>query len=92
MSEDCLQLNVFVPWNTTSSSSLAVMLFITDVITLDASILATEGNVLVVTAAYRVGRVGVFGFLSANSDNLKGNYGMMDQIEAMKWVNKNIAR
>ena len=48
-----------------------------------------EGNVIVVTAAYRLG---AFGFLSANSDDLRGNYGMMDQIQAMKWVNKNIAR
>lgn len=89
MSEDCLQLNVYVPWNTTSSSSLAVMLFITDDIIREGSMLATEGNVLVVTAAFRVG---VLGFLSANNGNLKGNYGMMDQVEAMKWVNKNIAR
>ena len=37
-------------------------------------------------------RVGVFGFLRANSVNLKGNYGMIDQIEGMKWGNKNIAR
>jgi len=96
MSEDCLQLAVYVPGNATESSQLAVMLWIHgggydrgDIIEYDGSILATEGNVIVVTAAYRLG---VFGFLSANGDNLKGNYGMMDQIEAMKWVNKNIAR
>lgn len=87
--EDCLQLNVFVPWNTTGSSSLAVMLFITDAIIHKGNMLAAEGNVIVVTAGFRVG---VFGFLRVNSDNLKGNYGMMDQIEAMKWMNKNIAR
>ena len=96
MSEDCLLLNVYVPGNTTSNSSLAVMLwfhggaYITgDTTFYDGSVLATEGNVIVVTAAYRLG---VFGFLSSNSDNLKGNYGMLDQIEAMKWVNKNIER
>ncbi len=96
MSEDCLLLNVYVPGNATSSSSLAVMLWIHgggyavgDTTDYDGSVLATEGNVIVVTAAYRLG---VFGFLSANSDNLRGNYGTMDQIAAMKWVNKNIAR
>ena len=44
---------------------------------------------IVVTAAYRLG---VLGFLSSNSDSLKESYGMLDQIEPMKWVNKNIER
>ncbi|KAL9961305.1 hypothetical protein ACROYT_G030218 [Oculina patagonica] len=96
MNEDCLLLNVYVPANATSSSSLPVMLWIHggafmlgDTLGYDGSVLATEGDVIVVTAAYRLG---VFGFLSANSDNLRGNYGMLDQIAALKWVNKNIAR
>ena len=96
MSEECLLLNVYVPANTSSSSTLPVMLWIHggafilgDTLGYDGSVLATEGNVIVVTAAYRLG---VFGFLSSSSDNLKGNYGMLDQIEAMKWVNKNIER
>ena len=96
MSEDCLLLNVYVPGNATSNSQLAVMLWIhggayiiEDTTSYDGSVLATEGNVIVVTAAYRLG---VLGFLSANSDNLKGNYGMLDQVEAMKWVSKNIER
>ena len=54
-----------------------------------AGLLATEGNVIVVAIVHRLG---ILGFLSSNSDDLRGNYGMMDQIEAMKWVNKNIAR
>ena len=96
MSEDCLLLNVYVPGNATSNSQLAVMLWIhggayiiEDTTFYDGSVLATEGNVIVVTAAYRLG---VFGFLSSYTDNLKGNYGMLDQIAAMKWVNKNIER
>ena len=97
MSEECLLLNVYVPANhTRNSSTLPVMLWIHggafilgDTLGYDGSVLATEGNVIVVTAAYRLG---AFGFLSSNSDNLKGNYGMLDQIEAMKWVNKNIER
>lgn len=96
MSEDCLLLNVYVPGNATNNSQLAVMLWIHggayiigDTLFYDGSLLATEGNVIVVTAAYRLG---VFGFLSSYSDNLKGNYGMLDQIAAMKWVNKNIER
>ena len=96
MSEECLLLNVYVPANARSSSALPVMLWIHggafilgDTLGYDGSVLATEGNVIVVTAAYRLG---VFGFLSSNSDNLKGNYGMLDQIEAMKWVKENIER
>ena len=96
MSEECLLLNVYVPANATSSSALPVMLWIHggafilgDILGFDGSVLATEGNVIVVTAAYRLG---VFGFLSANSDDLNGNFGMLDQIEAMKWVNENIER
>lgn len=96
MSEDCLQLNVYIPGNATSSSALAVMLWfhggafiLGDTLSYDGSVLATEGNVIVVTAAYRLGALG---FLSADSSGLRGNYGLMDQIEAMRWVNKNIAR
>lgn len=96
MSEDCLQLNVYVPGNATSSSALAVMLWfhggafiLGDTLGYDGSVLATEENVIVVTAAYRLG---VLGFLSANSGDLRGNYGLLDQLEALKWVNKNIER
>ena len=96
MREDCLQVNVYVPGNATSSSALAVMLWIHggafiigDTSIYDGSLLATEGNVIVVTTTYRLG---IFGFLSSNSDDLKGNYGTMDQIAAMKWVKQNIAR
>ena len=87
-SEDCLQLNVYVPFNT--SSPRAVMLYIIPfAVEHNGSVLATKGNVTVVMDAYRFE---VFGFLSANSKNLKGNYGMMDQILAMRWVKQNIAR
>lgn len=30
------------------------------------------------------------GFLTARSEHLSGNYGLMDQIEALKWVKNNI--
>ena len=99
MNEDCLQLSICIPGNATNSSALAVMLWIhggayviRDTISEQgglAGLLATEGNVIVVATVYRLG---ILGFLSSNSDDLRGNYGMMDQIEAMKWVNKNIAR
>lgn len=35
-------------------------------------------------------RLGAFGFLSTGDEHAPGNYGMKDQVEALKWVQKNI--
>ena len=35
-------------------------------------------------------RLGMFGFLSTESVEASGNYGMLDQVEALKWVKENI--
>ncbi|CAL8308733.1 unnamed protein product [Gadus morhua 'NCC'] len=53
----------------------------------DASILAAYGNVIVVTMNYRLG---VLGFLSTGDQSAKGNYGLLDQIQALRWLNENI--
>ncbi|KAL2094543.1 hypothetical protein ACEWY4_009262 [Coilia grayii] len=53
----------------------------------DASVLAAYGNVIVVTMNYRLG---VLGFLSTNDQSAKGNYGLLDQIQALRWLNENI--
>ena len=31
------------------------------------------------------------GFLTSGDDELKGNYGMWDQVQALRWVSENIA-
>ena len=31
------------------------------------------------------------GFLTAKSEHLQGNYGLLDQIQALKWIKNNIA-
>ena len=33
----------------------------------------------------------ILGFLTAKSEHLQGNYGLLDQIHALKWIKRNIA-
>ncbi|XP_031571703.1 uncharacterized protein LOC116305864 [Actinia tenebrosa] len=96
-SEDCLFINVFVPGQNTEN--LAVMVWIhggayvvgtAGTSSYDGSVLATEEGVIVVTFNYRLGALG---FLSTGSEgDLKGNYGMQDQVQALEWVKNNIKR
>ncbi|XP_061596022.1 neuroligin-2b isoform X2 [Cololabis saira] len=53
----------------------------------DGSVLAAYGNVIVVTMNYRLG---VLGFLSTGDQSAKGNYGLLDQIQALRWLHENI--
>lgn len=99
LSEDCLSLNIWTPTplqSTTSAEPLPVMVFIyggsfregtsTNPLT-NGSRLAATGDVVVVTLNYRVGALG---FLSG-TDGLDGNYGLMDQRLALRWVRDNIS-
>ncbi|KAK3722272.1 hypothetical protein QZH41_005182 [Actinostola sp. cb2023] len=96
MSEDCLNLNVFVPHSSTKVPALPVMVWIygdsfqvNSNKLYDGSYIATMGKVIVVAINYRLG---AFGFLATGKDtDLKGNYGMYDQIKALEWVKDNIA-
>ncbi|KAG8227704.1 hypothetical protein J437_LFUL007986 [Ladona fulva] len=58
----------------------------------DGSLLAAHGGLVVVTINFRLG---VLGFLNANSDSAHfrspANYGLMDQIAALHWIQENIA-
>jgi len=102
MSEDCLCLNVWTT-NINKEEKLPVMVWIHGgglnalsgnySPTLDGVQLAKKGVVLV-SINYRLGQLGylVHPALSAESkNNVSGNYGFLDQIEALKWVQKNIA-
>uniref|UniRef100_A0A8U8BQS1 Uncharacterized protein n=1 Tax=Geospiza parvula TaxID=87175 RepID=A0A8U8BQS1_GEOPR len=53
----------------------------------DGSVLAAYGNVIVVTMNYRLG---VLGFLSTGDQAAKGNYGLLDQIQALRWLHENV--
>jgi para-nitrobenzyl esterase len=101
-SEDCLYLNVWTPqWPPKSPS--AVMVWIhgggnfagaSSEPTFDGGSLARRGVVLV-TVNYRLG---AFGFLAhpeltkESPHHVSGNYGLLDQIMALRWVHDNIAR
>lgn len=93
-SEDCLYINVWTPAKKTDEK-LPVMVFIYGgAFTVGSAAepyynganLAKKGVVLV-TFNYRVGP---FGFL-VHPLGLSGNYGLMDQTAALKWVKRNIA-
>jgi carboxylesterase type B len=94
-SEDCLQLNVYVPDEVSRDRSLSVMVWIHGggfVIgsggETDAQRLAAHGDVIVVAINYRLG---LFGFLNLHDPIAKGNYGLWDQLMAVRWVHDNIA-
>ncbi|KAJ8036345.1 Acetylcholinesterase [Holothuria leucospilota] len=93
-SDDCLYLNVYAPSETTNK--LPVMVFIHGgayivgtSMSNDASgiPMAAIGNVVVVTVNYRLG---AHGFLDTGDEASSGNYGLLDQAEALRWVRRNI--
>ncbi|KAM6309937.1 neuroligin-4, X-linked isoform 2-T2 [Podargus strigoides] len=95
--EDCLYLNIYVPTEDDihdQNSKKPVMVYIHGGSymegtgnMIDGSILASYGNVIVVTLNYRLG---VLGFLSTGDQAAKGNYGLLDQIQALRWIEENI--
>ncbi len=100
MNEDCLYLNIWTPAKTTQDK-LPVMVYIHgggfssgsgSVPLYDGTNMAQKG-VVFVTINYRVGMFGFFSHpeLTAQSPNhASGNQGLLDQVAALQWVNKNI--
>lgn len=99
--EDCLSLNIWTP-ATKADNKLPVYVWIYGgrFIAGSGSELAYEGTglaskgIVVVTLNYRVG---ILGFLSTpeldeeSGHNASGNYGILDQVAALKWVRENIS-
>lgn len=98
-SEDCLFLNV---WRPAKPGKYPVMVFLhgggftfgaAGVPLYDGANLARRGAV-VVTLNYRMGLLGFFAHPALTKESPGeplGNYGIMDQIEALRWVKRNIA-
>ncbi|KOU69133.1 carboxylesterase [Streptomyces sp. MMG1533] len=101
MSEDCLNLNI---WTGARSSGERRPVYVwlygggfsagsgSDP-SFDGSVLAGKG-VVVVTINYRLGALGFLASPELNAESLhgvSGNYGLLDQIAALKWIRRNIS-
>ncbi|XP_014643887.1 PREDICTED: liver carboxylesterase 1-like [Ceratotherium simum simum] len=94
-SEDCLYLNVYTPADLTNESRLPVMVWIHGgglmlggASSYDGLALSAHENVVVVTIQYRLG---IWGFFSTGDEHSRGNWGHLDQVAALRWVQENIA-
>ncbi|XP_063392581.1 neuroligin-4, Y-linked-like [Cydia fagiglandana] len=100
-SEDCLYMNIYTPVQVgpTLQAKYPVVIFIhgesfewNSGNVYDGAVLASYAGLVVITINYRLG---ILGFLNANPiPHLKArvaNYGLMDQIAALHWIQQNIA-
>ncbi|KAK7602467.1 hypothetical protein V9T40_008056 [Parthenolecanium corni] len=94
--EDCLYLNVYTPYHFKAIfRRLPVMVFFHggaykfgDGISNDPKyFMGSHSPVIFVTLNHRLG---VFGYLSMSNHAIPGNYGLKDQLMALKWINRNI--
>lgn len=101
-SEDCLYLNIWTPAAGQQGKKLPVAMWIHGggyregfgfEPEMDGGEDWASRGVILVTVTYRLGVMGFLShpLLSAESPNgVSGNYGTMDQIAALKWINRNI--
>ncbi|XP_029992389.1 carboxylesterase 3 isoform X2 [Sphaeramia orbicularis] len=94
ISEDCLYLNVYAPAEAAKGDKLPVMVWIHGggltvgaASQFDGSPLAAYENMVMVIIQYRLG---ILGFLSTRDEHAQGNWGFLDQLMALKWVQENV--
>ena len=103
--EDCLYLNIWVPKEMFDSLSntpdeppslLPVFVYIhpgifsngaSTLSVINGSMLATYNNIIVVSIQHRLGALG---FAYMDNEQIPGNMGLWDQVEALKWLCENI--
>lgn len=101
MSEDCLYLNVWRPLDAAPDARLPVLVWIHGgaftfgsgaLPAYDGAALAARGLV-VVTLNYRIGQLGYLAhpaLSAAGSSKTSGNYALLDQIAALRWLQANL--
>ncbi|KAL0277569.1 UNVERIFIED_CONTAM: hypothetical protein PYX00_004807 [Menopon gallinae] len=93
--EDCLYLNVYTPKVNATSDLLPVMVFYHGGAWVTGSgnskyyppEYLLDKDVVLVSIEYRLGPLG---FLSMEDEELPGNLGLKDQVQSLKWIQKNI--
>jgi para-nitrobenzyl esterase len=102
-SEDCLYLNIWAPAELPAGEKAPVILWLYGGgLSIGSASMANYGGenlarkgVVYVTAGYRVG---AFGFMAhpeltaASAHRASGNYGHLDQVAVLKWIQRNIER
>jgi para-nitrobenzyl esterase len=104
--EDCLYLNIWTPQTGTGNRPVMVFIHGggnqqgsasqiqggTEIF--HGKNLSERGNVVVVTLQYRLGPLGFLvhpGLEAENKEGISGNYAVLDQILALKWIQSNIS-
>lgn len=106
-SEDCLYLNVWAPTKRGSPRPVMVFVHgggnlsgstsevMSGATLYDGARLAERGDVIVVTLQYRLGMLGYFAdpqLAAEVPQRASGNYGLLDQLAALHWVQRNIEK
>ncbi|KAF5919622.1 hypothetical protein HPG69_000223 [Diceros bicornis minor] len=94
ISEDCLILNIYSPAEATAGAGKPGMVWIHGggfmvgaATSQDGSALSAYGDVVVVTVQYHLG---FLGFFSTGDKHAPGNWGFLDVVAALRWVQGNI--
>ena len=100
VSEDSLYLNIWRP--NTDETNLPILMFIHGGSLTSGSAAFSDYNgeemaktgVIMITIQYRLGVFGYFAheeLINESDNHTTGNYGLLDQIKALKWINDNAA-
>ncbi len=99
ISEDCLYLNIWTP-SLERGTSQPVMVYVhggsnssgwSYEPNYHGHVLAAQGVVLV-SIAYRVGVFGFFSHPDLNANEISANFGLWDQVAALRWIQEHIGK